>query len=92
MERFGVAEAKRRFGELLDRVARGERFVVERRGKAAAVFVSPDEVRRDRARPRGVLSLVGLFADLEQEEAQEMVREIYRGRRKAKDRPAPKLD
>lgn len=91
IERFGVAEAKRRFGELLDRVARGERFLVERRGRPAVALVPPEEARRPRGRPKGALSLVGLFADWEQAEAEEMVRDIYRERRRAKDRRAPDL-
>lgn len=91
METFGVAEAKRRFGELLDRVARGERFVIERRGNPAVALVPPEDIGPDRPRPKGLLSLVGLFADLEQSEAEDMVRDIYRERRRAKDRPAPDL-
>ncbi len=91
METFGVAEAKRRFGELLDRVARGERFVIERRGKPAVALVRPEEAPPDRLRPRGVLSLLGLFSDWSQAEAEEMVGDIYRERRRAKDRPAPDL-
>jgi prevent-host-death family protein len=91
MKTFGVAEAKRRFGELLDRVARGERFVIERRGKPAVALVLPEEARRERPRARGVLSLVGLFADWKQSDVEAMLRDIYGGRRRARDRPAPKL-
>ena len=91
METFGVAEAKRRFGELLDRVARGEHFVIERRGKAAVALVRPEEVPPDRTPPHGVMSLLGLFSDWSQEQAEEMVGDIYRERRRAKDRPAPNL-
>lgn len=91
-ETLGVAEAKRRFSELLERVARGERFVVARRGKPAAALVPADEAGPDRRRPRGLLSLVGLFSDWEDGEVEEMVSGIYRERRRAKDRPAPRLD
>ena len=91
MKTFGVAEAKRRFGELLDRVARGERFVIERRGRPAVALVPPEDVGRSRPRPRGVLSLVGLFSDWDQADIEAMLRDIYEGRRRAKDRPARKL-
>lgn len=36
---LGVAETKRRFGEVLDRVLAGERVVVSRRGKPVAAIV-----------------------------------------------------
>lgn len=91
METLGVAEAKRRFGELLDRVARGERFIVERRGKPAAALVPPDEVGREHPRNRqGLLSLVGIFGDLAPDvNMEEVVRDIYESRRAAQDRPDP---
>ncbi len=38
-ETLGVAEAKRRFSELIERVGRGERFVICRRGKPAVALV-----------------------------------------------------
>ena len=36
---LGVAETKRRFGEVIDRVLAGERVVVTRRGKPVAAIV-----------------------------------------------------
>lgn len=64
-------EAKTRFGELLDRVARGEEVVITRHDKAVARLVPegaprPDEVRRsveglrdlqERIRSRGKVRL-----------------------------------
>lgn len=92
-ETIGVAEAKRRFSELLDRVRLGERFIVARRGKAEVALVPPGDVARDRPeRPLGFLSLVGLFEDRDDAEIDRMVEEIYSARRRAKDRPAPDLD
>lgn len=90
-EALSVAEAKRRFSELLDRVQRGERFVISRRGKPVVGLVHPDEVREAPSRPGGLLSIVGLLDDWRQEDVDEMVRHIYRERRRAKDRPAPDL-
>jgi prevent-host-death family protein len=92
-ETIGVAEAKRRFSELLDRVRLGERFIVARRGKAEVALVPPSDVAPERPeRPLGFLSLVGLFEDRDDAEIDRMVEQIYSARRRAKDRPAPDLD
>src|SRR5204863_1454909 len=76
MTDIGVAEAKRRFSELLDRVAGGERIVVERRGRPAVVLVPPHEAAASGARPApvGFASLAGALADLL--EVDEMHREL----------------
>jgi prevent-host-death family protein len=42
MAKVTAFEAKTRFGELLERVSRGERIVITRRGKPIAVLVPPD--------------------------------------------------
>ena len=59
---INVTEAKRRFSELIERVGRGERIIITRRGTPVMGLVSPNEVggpsgariiaRRDRKRPR----------------------------------------
>jgi len=56
---LGVAEAKRRFSELLDRVGTGERIVVARRGRAAVVLVPPSEEfpRRPAPAPTGFAAI-----------------------------------
>ncbi|OQX15699.1 MAG: hypothetical protein BWK76_12675 [Desulfobulbaceae bacterium A2] len=41
MERIGAYEAKTNLGKLLERVSRGERFVITRHGVAAAVLLPP---------------------------------------------------
>jgi prevent-host-death family protein len=55
-----VAEAKKRLSELMSRVAyKGERFVIERRGRPMAALVSADDLRRLEERPpkpRGLLA------------------------------------
>ena len=55
-EDLGVAEAKARFSELIERVARGERIVVSRRGRER--LVAPGGQGRwveDDCRPLGTL-------------------------------------
>lgn len=88
---LGVAEAKRRFSELLDRVGAGERIIVARHGKAAAALVPPAEefTREARPAPTGFAALAGALADWDQLDA--VVQDIYTARKKAKDRPAPML-
>ncbi|MGH2726421.1 MAG: type II toxin-antitoxin system Phd/YefM family antitoxin [Actinomycetota bacterium] len=91
-ETIGVAEAKRRFSELLARVKQGERFVIARRGKPEVALVPTADVSTDRPeRPLGFLSLVGLFSDWDDDQVDEMVQHIYAARRRAKDRPPPDL-
>lgn len=88
---MGVAEAKRRFGELIDRVQRGERFLVRRHGRPAVALVPPTDLeRRPQPRPRGLAAGAGALGDWEELPA--IADEIYAGRRTAKDRPGPALD
>lgn len=56
------------------------------------ILVPMDDAPVDRPeRPLGFLSLVGLLSDWDDGEVDEMVRDIFAGRRRAKDRPAPDL-
>jgi prevent-host-death family protein len=91
MTDIGVAEAKRRFSELLDRVADGERIVVERRGRPAVVLVAPHDEAASNARPApvGFASLAGALAELP--ELDEILRDVAEARRDATDRPGPAL-
>jgi prevent-host-death family protein len=90
METFSVAEAKRRFSELIDRVAAGERFVVARRGKPVLALIAADDADPEEpGHPRGLLALIGALADVEGFD--EEIQEIVRQRRFVKDRPPPDL-
>ncbi|HWX46171.1 MAG TPA: type II toxin-antitoxin system prevent-host-death family antitoxin [Solirubrobacteraceae bacterium] len=88
---LGVAEAKRRFSELIDRVDAGERFVVSRRGRPAVVLgpPTPEALRPPARRPVGLAAVAGALADWE--DLDEAVREIYLARRHSHDRAAPDL-
>ncbi|MFQ5789859.1 MAG: type II toxin-antitoxin system Phd/YefM family antitoxin [Acidobacteriota bacterium] len=91
VEVLGVAEAKRRFSELVDRVRRGERFIVCRRGKPAVALTSPEEAHaRPRARPVGLAAVAGALADWD--DLEEIIEEIHAARRRAKDRDVPDLE
>jgi prevent-host-death family protein len=87
-EPLGVAEAKARFSELIDRVAAGERIVISRRGKVAVALVPPDTVAA-RPRPAGLLAAVGGLGDWK--ELDDVVEEIYRARPPGRDRAVPGL-
>ena len=90
-ETLGVAEAKRRFSELIERVRRGERFLVARRGRPAVALVPPEQLQGDDdSEPVGLAAVAGALA--EWEALDEVVREIYDARRRARDRAAPDLD
>jgi prevent-host-death family protein len=91
MTEIGVAEAKRRFSELLDRVAGGERIVIERRGRPAVVLVPPHEETASGARPApvGFASLAGALAEIP--EIDEILGEVAKVRKAASDRPGPDL-
>lgn len=85
-----VAIAKARFSELLDRVSRGERFLVVRHGRPAAALVPPGEAPATRPTPAGLAGLAGVLADWEELEA--VMDDIYAARRRARDRPVPTFD
>ena len=89
---LGVAEAKRRFSELIDRVGEGERFIVARHGKPAVALVAPSEhvMRAAAGRPVGLAAVAGALADWE--DIDEVVRDIYAARRRSRDRSVPELD
>lgn len=89
-EMLNVAEAKRRFSELIDRVGRGERIVVARRGKPVLALVPPAAADVEHERDvQGLAAYAGALADWEDFEA--VMEEVYASRRRARDRPAPDL-
>jgi prevent-host-death family protein len=88
---LGVAEAKKRFSELIDRVRQGERFVIHRRGKPAVALVSPDEIlRRLRRPPIGLAAVAGALSDWD--DIEEAVEGIYAMRGASPDRSVPDLE
>jgi antitoxin (DNA-binding transcriptional repressor) of toxin-antitoxin stability system len=89
---LGVAEAKRRFSELIDRVDSGERFVVSRHGRPAVVLgpPTPEALQPAAEQPIGLAAVAGALA--EWEDLEETVQEIYAARRGSRDRAAPDLE
>jgi prevent-host-death family protein len=85
---LGVGEAKRRFSELMSRVAyRKERFLIQRRGRSMVALVSEEDLERleqEPVAPKGLLAAVGAWADYEG--LDDVVKDIYRQREEAQDR------
>ena len=90
----GVGEAKKRLSEIMSRVAyRGERFLIERRGRRMAALVPVGDLERLEERPvapKGLLTALGAWADFE--DLDEMVEKIYQQRGGAQDRPVDLVD
>lgn len=65
-EVVSVADAKRRFSELIERVGRGERFIVARRGKPVLALVPPEDVStEERPQKRGLMAVWGILEGVE---------------------------
>jgi prevent-host-death family protein len=86
---LGVAEAKSRFSELIDRVGRGERFIIARRGRPVLALVPPDQAGPPPVQPSGLAAIAGALEDWD--DLPEAVAAIYRARRTARDRDVPDL-
>jgi len=88
---LSVAEAKRRFSDVLGAVRhRGEHVVVERRGRPIAAIVPLDDLARlEGEAARGALALVGAFGDAR--ELPRILDEVVASRATQRRRPAPRL-
>ena len=87
---LSVADAKRRFSELIDRVTRGEHVLVSRRGRVVLALVPSRGQERVRAAPIGLAAVAGALADWK--ELDKLPQTIRVARRRAKDRDVPELD
>lgn len=96
---ISAARAKAHLSDLVAQVAYGgEHFVIERRGRPLAALVSiadldqleaaPDRI----VRPLGALGLVGLLADIEDDEIEAVTRQIYTTREQDTGRPVDLAD
>lgn len=93
-EMLSVAEAKRRFSELIERIARGERFVVTRRGTPVLGLVPAAEAQRGREPQKsGLMAAWGALEGIENAEGWgDEVAEIVASRQLARDRDPPELE
>lgn len=88
---LNVAEAKKRLSELMSRVAyKGERFVIQRRGKPMVALVSPEDLQRlgvQQEAPRGLLAALGAWGDVPDKDIEQVIADIYKAREKDTGRP-----
>jgi prevent-host-death family protein len=89
---LGVADAKRRFSELSDRVERGETFIVARRGRPIVALVPPATLAARQAgapAPIGLAAAAGALADWNEMDSD--MAAVVEARSEAADRPPPDL-
>ena len=90
---INVAEAKRRFSEIVNQVVyHGRRFVIGRRGRPMVGLIPAEEMEEEtpHAPRQGFLTLVGLWKDVEGIDS--LVEEIYRQRELEIRRSLPDLN
>ncbi len=90
VERIGVAEAKRRFSELADRVGRGESFMIVNRGRPVVALVPPQRATEEDQPSIGLAAFAGALAN-EWDTVDEDMAQIVAARQQVSDRPAPEL-
>lgn len=86
---LGVAEAKRDFASLIERVQGGEEVIVCRRGRPVLRLSEPKAGSEGRQRPAGLASVAGAMSDWQ--ELSSVVDEAYRLRSKETVREVPDL-
>jgi prevent-host-death family protein len=91
---LGVGEAKKRLSELMSRVVyKGERFLIRRRGRPMAALVSVDDLERlqqgcaTAARPQGALALVAAWREVDEDDLDALIADIYAQRARDTGRP-----
>lgn len=84
----GVADTKRNFAEILDRVSEGEQVIVSRRGRPIAAIV-PVPVEEDDA-PLGLAAFAGALAA--RDDLDEVVAGVVATRSVAREREAPEVE
>ncbi len=84
---ISAAQAKANLSSLMAEVAQGkERILIARRGKPVAALVSVDDLRDleeekpSAGKTRGALALVGLWKDLNEQELDALIADIYASR------------
>jgi antitoxin (DNA-binding transcriptional repressor) of toxin-antitoxin stability system len=89
---MGVAEVKKAFSAVISEVSlKGEHFVIEKQGKPMAALVSVQDLQRiegakEIEKKKGLLAAVGAWEDFE--DLERTVSDIYKKRKRSKDRSA----
>lgn len=92
VEYIGVADTKRRFSEIADRVGRGESFIVVSRGEPVVALVPPQRIIDDDPGPPplGLAAFAGALAG-EWDSVDSDIAQIVGDRDRVPDRPPPDL-
>ena len=85
-EQIGVADAKRRFSELADRVGNGESFLIVNRGRPVLALVPPQRLGEDEVRPVGLAAFAGALAG-EWDSVEADMEQVIAARQEVADRP-----
>jgi prevent-host-death family protein len=88
-EQIDVADAKRRFSELAERVGNGESFLIVNRGRPVLALVPPHRLGEE-IRPLGLAAFAGALAG-EWDAVEDDMEEIIDARQHVADRPPPDL-
>lgn len=93
-KQMSMVQAKAHFSTLVAEVAHGgEQIIIERRGRPLAALVSIADLERLKqgqilsAEPLGALALVGAWQELEDQEIDDMVADMYAQRERDIVRP-----
>ncbi|HET9288249.1 MAG TPA: type II toxin-antitoxin system prevent-host-death family antitoxin [Gaiella sp.] len=84
----GVADTKRNFAEILDRVSEGEQVIVSRRGRPVAAIVPVPADQEDS--PLGLAAFAGALAG--RDELDQVVAGVVATRSVAREREAPEVE
>ncbi len=93
-KRVSAAQAKAQLSALSAEVAYGgQRVVIERRGRPLVALVSMADLellghdRATSARPHGALALAGAWREVDDEDLESLIEDIYAGRENDAGRP-----
>lgn len=93
-KRISAAQAKAQLSALVAQVAYGgEHYIIERRGKPLAALVSVDDLQRleqertTSARPQGALAIVGAWREVDDQDLDALIADIYSERARDTGRP-----
>ncbi|MBM2831891.1 MAG: Antitoxin [Dehalococcoidia bacterium] len=94
VKKVSAAQAKAQLSALMAEVAHGDKHVIiERRGVPMVAMVSVSDLERleggqpTPARPRGALALVGAWREVDDQELDALLADIYANREQDRGRP-----
>ncbi len=87
---IGVAEVKKRFSEVMSEISQlGEHFIIEKKGKPLAAMIGLKDLEiiekaGKKEKRKGLLAAIGAWEEFEG--LDEVVKDIYKKRKKSEDR------